>query len=484
MTKEFAELIERFAIGTVQDKYDVLRRLILERQHHKAAKDKDFQLGIDELAKTICDTSVPGLDRLLAVATLCRLSSTVKRLRLEIVDLLRPAMAEPLPDPSLLGEPDDRSYVANALEQVTPYWGWDYCARAAVYEETGEQARVAFLKALLMMSPDLSTALEKLTEYAQEYLPETEDPGTSVAKRLKRIMSVLQSAMADYSGEAGDDPGKQLALFCRAMFMNADTPKQAGAVFEAAEGIAATIHELIRFRFSLATEASTYSALRIVRGLLPAPEWSLFAEKSDSLSRLADDLCEAILVLAKQGITDDGLARELAVACGDGRRSRPKMKKMASLPGISSNVKNWLVSGRDQHVAEQERGETRQLSDDARLADLFVDSQRFQAQTGVIEEQILPELAVLDPRLSAPVSRFLQGGVVLCDAIQSMARRKNLRIRGQAGDEEDYSPADHELVGEGGGAARRVRIIRPVVEQIREEGVAFVISKGLVEKVE
>ena len=63
-----------------------------------------------------------------------------------------------------------------------------------------------------------------------------------------------------------------------------------------------------------------------------------------------------------------------------------------------------------------------------------------------------------------------------------MGRRRSLRIRGNPGEEEDYAPLDHELI-DGGSGARKVRIIRPVVEQVREDGVAFVLRKGVVESV-
>ncbi len=159
------------------------------------------------------------------------------------------------------------------------------------------------------------------------------------------------------------------------------------------------------------------------------------------------------------------------------------MRKMAELPGVGANVKNWLISGKDKPVTEQKQSETQQLSDDARLAHLLVDSLRFQAHGNVIAQQLLPEIEILDPRAAGPISRLLQQGIGLCDAIQSMARRKNLTARGQAGDEEDFAPLEHNLVGDATGA-RRVRVIRPVVEQTRVEGVSFVIIKGLAEKME
>ncbi len=481
MEKQAREITESFIHGNVQEKYDALRELIAQRKHHAASKDKQFQVGIDSLLATAGDSSVPDLDRLLAVATLGRLASSIKRLRTSIYKTLQSALAENLPDPSLLNEPDDRSYIGNACEQIQPEWGVVYCAQAAIYEETGEQSRVAFLKALLTMKPDLASALAVLNEAALCFGPETEDPGTSTARRLKRITVSLKVALAETMVEPGEDPGKQLALMCKNIFINVAAPNKEESLFEAAEGVATVIHEMVRLRFSLATEASLYSALQVVKFMLSVRVWEGFAVESHPLQMVVQDISEAMLILAKQGIADESLADVLAIASGHKKRAKRKMKQLAKTPGLPANVKNWLASGKDEVPVESASGESRQLSDDSRLADLLVDSLRFQALESVGSEQILPEIEMLDPRLGEGIRRLMQSGVAICDAIQSMARRRRLRVRGNPGDEEEYAPMEHEVIGDSTGI-RRVRIIRPVVEQEREDGVAFVISKGVVEK--
>lgn len=481
MADQQEKLIENFVQGNVQDKYDALRKLIAQRTHHAAAKDKQFEAGINSLLGTAGDASAPELDRLLSVATLGRLASTIKRLRPAIYKALQTALAEKLPNPSLLAEPDDRSYIGYACEQVQPEWGVEYCAQAAVYEETGEQARVAFLKALLTMKPDLASSLGVLGETALGFVPATEDPGTSTARRLKRITVSLKAALSETMVEPGEDPGKQLAQMCRSAFKDVDAPKKEESLFETAEGVAIIIHEMVRLRFSLATEATTYSSLKVVKYMLPVRIWENFALKSQPLQMVVQDISEAMLILAKQGITDESLVSELAIASGHKKYAKRRMKQLAKTPGLSAQVKNWLASGKNEVPAESASGESQQLSDDSQLADLFVDSLRFQALESVGREQILPEIEMLDPRLGEGVTRLLQSGVAICDTIQSMARRRRLQVRGNPGDEEEYAPMEHEVIGDSTGI-RRVRIIRPVVEQVRENGVSFVISKGVVEK--
>ena len=295
-------------------------------------------------------------------------------------------------------------------------------------------------------------------------------------------MAALKIALSETMVEPGDEPGKLLAQTCKAVFKDVPAPKKEEALFEAAEGIGVVIHEIVRIRFSLATEASTYSALKVIKSKLSGYTWERFSAQSQAMTQVAQDISEAMLILAKQGLTDESLAGELTIASGHKRYAKQRMKKLAEIPGLAANVKNWLAEGKDDKPAETAAGESQQLSDDSHFADLLVDSLRFQAKEEVIHQQVLPEIEMLNPQLGEVITRLLQNGVAICDTIQTMARRKGLRVRGNPGDEEEYAPLEHEVIGDGSGI-RRVRIIRPVVEQVRENGVAFAISKGVVEKI-
>ncbi len=481
--QEDDQLVSQFVQGSVQDKYNALRQLIAQRRHHQAARDTGFQEAVDRLFTLAADETVPDRDRLLAIAVMGRLASTIKRLREEIHGQLVTALQTRLPDPLLLKEPDDRVYIALACEQVRPAWGVAYAAAAVIREEAGEQARVAFFRALLAMQPDLAAAFAALSEPLAGFSPTTEDPGTSVARRLKRIMAAIAAGIADTRIEPGKEPGRMLAELCKAAFRGVAPPKNEEALLETAGAVARVIHGIVRLRFSLATEAATYFALKAIKFMLPAREWESFAAESDSLVLVVEDISEAILILARQGIVDDSLANELGVACGSRKQARKRLKQLTKSIGIPDRVKQWLATGREDAPVDSALSESRQLDEDTILADMLVDSRRYQSAAAVASERILPEIEMLEPRLAEDLERLLRSGLSLCDGIQRLAGRRRLKVRGAPGDEEEYAPLEHELVG-GGTGARRVRIIRPVVEQERENGVSFVISKGLVEKVQ
>ena len=475
--KQVDEQLESFLYGEIGEKYTALRKLIAQRRHHQAAKDKDFQQALDSLLAVAGDEAVPELDRLLAVAILGRLASSIKKLRKEIYGKLSDTLQARLPDPLLLKEPDDRSYIAVACEQADPDWGVSYAASAIIHEKSGEQPRVAFFKALLAMLPDLSSALDALQDVAKDFVPATEDPGTSVARRLKRIMDAVAKVIGQSRKTPGEAPGKKLAELCKAAFQGVKAPGNKEALFETAEAVAAVIHETVRLRFSLATEADTYFGLKVIKHMLPVRDWENFALGSEPLQFVAEDISEALLILSRQGITDQSLVTELAVACGSAKQARRKLKQLAKTTGLADKVKRWLATGKAEAPVASAESESRQLDDDSILADLLVDCQRYQTSASLAAERILPEIEMLEPRLAEGLRRLMHNGLSLCDGIQSLARRRRLHVRGAPGDEEEYAPLEHELVGDGAGA-RRVRIIRPVVEQERENGIFLLSAKA------
>jgi hypothetical protein len=475
--------LTNFALGNVQEQYDALRNLIAKRTHHAATKDPAFQQGMETLYEVAADPSGKDLDRLLALATLGRIASTIKKLRKTVYSQIKQILENPIPDPHFLSEPDDRSYIGIACATANPKWAIEYCARATIYEETGEQARVAFLKALLVLKEELAPAIVVITPFLKNFQPVTEDPGTSLAIRVKRLMAALRLAISETLVEPGDEPGKRLSDAIRAAFVNNPPAKKMESVFEATEEIAGAIHEMVRLRFSLATDANTYSALKVVKAHTIAHEWERYAIKSASMQRVALDITEAILILARQGIADSRLASELTIVSGSSKHGKRRMKELAKSPGLSAEIKNWMIKGTlGDSTIKSEQGESRTLDDDSLLAAILVDSLRFRSVESSGRQHVLPEIEMLDPRLGGELEQLMNHGLTICDSLEALGRKKGLRVRGNVGDEEEYAPLEHEVIGVNTGV-RRVRVIRPVVEQVREDGVAFVISKGLVESI-
>lgn len=480
--QELERLLTDFVSVDCQRQHAAVRDLLANRKHHAAAADHRFDEGLQALLFAAAQSPKPS-ERLLALADVMRLSSAMKPLRGRLEQQLPSILKLPLPEPMMLADPDDRKYIARACAIARPQWASEYCARAVIFEEAGEHARAAFFTVLADMTSTLDAALRGLIPPMKEWRPATEAPGESVARRLRRVLAAVRKVMDDASIEPGGEPGRAIAELIRAAFTGAPQPSDLKVASETAEEVAGAVHELVRLRFSLATEPSTYEAIRIARNWRPGRLWEAFARDSPVMALLAQDLTEAICILARQGVADEALADLLSIAAGSREQARQRMAALAKRPGIHDDVKLWLVDRRNtRKVAQHEIGETATLNESIQLADLIVDAQRFRGVEATYRREMFPEMEMLQPRQARQLERLLNYALGLCDASESLGRRRGLRLRGMPGDLEDYSPMDHELI-EGSLGARKVRVLRPVVEQVQEDGTPFVIRKGVVEPV-
>lgn len=476
--------IEIFSIGSPLEQAEAFRQLVSAKKHNDASKDKRFSAGMERLYESVRSPDTPDYDRLVAVTTLGRISSSIRSLREGAIKRLKSVLLEPLPVTYLLDDVDDRAYVGKVCAATLPEWIVPYSAKAVVAEETGEQVRQAFLEALIKGSSDLDTALKSLSDELVDFMPETEDPAQSMAVKLRRILAAIRGVMADVLPEAGENPGMALARLVKTSFSKVGTPGKQEILLSVGEEIAGVVHEIVRLRFSVATDATTYQAILQIMSLVPTHVWERFAGKSTNLALVANDISEALLILARQGVADMNLATQLTYALGNKNRSQQRRIDLGKRTGIPPDVKTWLIEGRlsVQGKNEPSQSESKLISDDMKIADLLVNSQRFYATESIVREQIFPELEMLTPQAVPELSKLINFGLGLSDAIKALAMSRGLRIRGNPGDEEEYSPLEHELVS-GGGGARIIRLLRPAVEQTKSNGVAIVLLKGLAEKV-
>lgn len=74
----FEEQLGSFINGDPKEQYSAYRKLISAREHNKASKNKQFQVGLERLYAAVGDTRLNELDRLLALATIGRIAATIK----------------------------------------------------------------------------------------------------------------------------------------------------------------------------------------------------------------------------------------------------------------------------------------------------------------------------------------------------------------------------------------------------------------------
>ncbi len=482
MSDSLTDILPLFAAGLPAEQHRAFQALLAFKQHHEAAKRAEFEYGLRSLFISAAEGA--PFDRLLALATLGRVAAVVKRLRPTVRERVGAALATPLPELRWLRDPDDRVYVAEALAWTAAPWIVEYASSAAVHEESAEEARAALVDAAFRASGSVASGLSKLAASLEKWRPDTIDPQKSAARRLRRVLEAVSKVVAaDPNRDVGERPGHELALLVRGALAGVGVPTDPEVAREAADAAASAVHDLVRLSFSLATEAETYEALALARSWFTESRWEAVASTSASVALVARDIREALLILARQGIADDGLAAQLQVAAGSRPRARTALAAIAKLPGVPDNIRVWLVEGRRAGAGRPSvvESETATLHLTELLADVLVDGQRFRATNAALRNDIMPELSALEPRAARQVERALNFGLAVCDGVDQLGRRRRLRLRSAPGDTVDYSPVEHELT-DGGTGARRVRVVRPVVEAAREDGTTFVVRKGIVER--
>jgi hypothetical protein len=473
--KMFAE--EQSASGQLQ----AVVALIKEKQLHRALSEDPFARGLQRLVDTVRDSDRAD-DRLIALAALSRLGAVAKSLQPTLERELSVALENSPPPLETIEDPDDRYYGARMWRYARRSWMAQYLANAAVAEDSGENARLEALTGVVDLSQTLAAALEHLREPVRKLRFETQKPGDSLGRRLRKILQQLAKGAQQLKADPGAQPGTTLAAFLGDAFRPTTALPESDDVRTAlADETATMVDGIVRARFSLATEPSTYAALEAVRGWFRASDWDGHAEGSEAIRQVASDVREGLSIIVRAGITDDSLYRCLVVAAGSEERARQSAAALAtSLTGLTEDVQRWLT-GKNIRRQSALANESQELAADEILGELLLDLRSLSAQAGQLQEDLLPEIQVIAPRLASPLARALGTAVSAAGKMELLAARRALRCRGEVGAIVEYAALEHEMVGGFKPGARYVRLLSPVVESVARPDLPRVIRKALVE---
>lgn len=467
--------------GPVAQKQKALKALMREKLIPKQADDARFLDGMAQLTLLAADRYEEPESRLLAIACVVHAAQMVKRLQPSLQTWLAPAMGEDFPPLQLLKEADDRLNVARSLSLADGAWLNTYLADAIALEETGEKAREELIAALLARSATLAELLGRIAQAMAGVRPETEKPGDSVARRQARTLSALRGLIPISELEAGDELGKALHALVSLPLRAVGRPKEEKVQHELAEEVVLLTHEIVRTRFSVATDPTVFRAVAYCRQMLDGNTWPDTLQ--GALSLLVKDVREALILLGRQGVRDQGLLDQLGMLCNHPLRARAIAKEIAERhPELDEETRQWLIHGR---VVVRREASSTALEAAAREADVAIGlalnaaREARQAIAGVKE----PVISVLDIYEQSLVSvtqdcfRRFEGLLVQMDQV---ADQRGLALYGDVGQDVDFAPKYFQAVG---GVARQKVIVRqPAVVRMRKDGtVGDVVLKGLVE---
>lgn len=475
--------------GTASDagvRSAAIRQLIKSRTLISSKEHPDFLAGLDLLFGDLGKNDKPDL-RLPAAANIGRIWSVIQSIRPDLSRRIGKQSITELPELSDLESVDDRFYVALFLKCVDDDWVSAYQARAAVLEDAGEKVRSALVAGLLERSPTITHALQVTTEAVSLYKPTTQNPGVSRGKKLVRLCRAFRAALLETELPAGEEVGKRLASFFNDTFGAERRPESTNVAVETAEECAQLVHTLVRSRLTLVAETDVYAAMKIPRRWLSRVDWRAFARKSNGIKSLAEDIEDALVLLARQGIADGSLAKELSEILGSRDDATSRMAHISEThPELSPDVREWFRNGGkvvEQHKLEYAE-ESQQLAADQHIALLYIESSLLRELVSGIAEDVVSELHILDPKNAKFVEQVVKGSAHILERIVSLAQARRMQLVENRGEMADFDQARHEVVGGNVLGIRKVRIVRPSVDRIGTSGRVETVMKALVEKVD
>jgi hypothetical protein len=477
--------------ATVAERVANLRRAVADKSIHAHAKDARFSEALGQLTEDALADSA-WREEVIAVLGRVHAMNKVKVLEPKVRELIRRLLREPLRMEGI-NDGDDRFYVLAGCRLADSAWVPEHLAAAAVGEESHENARREAVLGLVEKTPHLEAALSLLAKAMHSWSPKTETPSDSAAKRIKRLLAAISEVLVTYESDVECEPGRPLGALVLAAVKGGVLPS-AKVVGEVALQTLVTVHALVRSRFSLATEVSTYDAVRAARGWFPHGGWARWLSDEEHRTAkvaLMRDVMQALTLVAKQGRCDDALFEQLVVVSGSRDAARAQATDIATaVRGLLPEVQVWLTTGERGGMSAGEAPgaslvlESRMLQEDALLARLLRDVARFTFTGALLRGNLLPELEIVAPQYVRHVEGLLSQAQMVEQGVGRIADRRGLRTRGLPGDVEEYSQLEHQLVDTGQSASVRwVRLIEPVVVRVDDDGIAVVVEKALVEPV-
>jgi hypothetical protein len=462
-----------------KEQIDALIELVKQRALHKAAKDPTFAVGVKNLIAVAGNTT--GADRLIAVAGLCRIGLTVKSWAERMKELMSQALITPLPQLVTLSDPDERLYAASVWRFSKVEWLPAYLGACAVREEGSDRVRGECVQGLVHLSTDLTHALETVRMELAKIWFDTQRPGDSMGRRLKRLLESLRVAVVEESANFGPDAGEALRRLLAESLEKSGRPSKQSVTTEVAEEAVGFMHDLVRTRFSLATEPRTYAALRAVRAWFSEREWEDFVAQSQTVEAVRRDLTEALTMLIRAGVSDNALYEGLVLTAGNTDAAREIAHSIVErFPGITDELRHWLL-GTPLVRRSSLAAESQEASLDESIADLLIDTNRLRQLAATIRRDYIGEVDIIAPRLSGPITQLLDLIEVTIGLATLLAKKRGLHTNGNPGDVVEYSPLEHDMGEDFVPGARQVYIRRPAVEALGSTGLRRVIRKALVE---
>lgn len=481
MTVDIAEqLLDIFAsTDDSSARVQALTDLMTAKAIPRRAGDARFDAGLRRWVAVANTIDAVPRDRLLAIAELIRATQQLKKRQPVLIEQIHPGLQQPLPPLALLEDAEARLNVARACSQVDAPWLTTYLAESLA-SEAAPKPRAELMESIVSRAGTIADALASLSGAFEGQQPQTENPADSLAKRLSKALEAFRTTVRASLLDAGVDVGKRLDVLVRSTLSSTGKPQSEDAQVALTREVALTLHDLVRSRFSLATEPQTFLALQYCRSFFSGISWP--RELQVEMDLLVQDVSEALVMLGRMGVPNQDLLSRLELVCGIKERAQFVASQLADRHSeIDETIRGWLRTGRlVTAIAASDVLQESLLSNiDEALGLALIEARAFKASSEA-EQRLTSSLEIFDPALVSLFKGIMAQSLAIHTAIEDLAKRRGLDLVGDVGAEIEFSPKHFDALGALRGSRAIVR--RPAI--VRSVGVGVggtVVKRGLVE---
>jgi hypothetical protein len=463
---------------TVAESTAAVTDLIKIKALHNAARDPEFRRALGRIEEISLNSE--GKDQLAAFSLICKLAKLVRALQPQLSQTIKsaveviPQSLEPLTDV------DERFYAATFWRFAPDLKMTTFLSNNIAAEETAESVRKELTEGLVRLTGRYDEALRLLTRSLQAVQVTADDPGSSMARRIRRCLASLRHAMAETEiRNMGSEFGGELRELVRQSYSRTGPPKLFRPNEEAALEIVDVIRTAVRMRLAIAFEGETYSVLFSLRDWFDSGDWETFTQQ-DVMRLLTNDIADALEISVRSGRENAQLLDALSLSAGNEELSQLKREEIISQNlGLSEELIAWLrgkrISIKTSLSTESELGRMEHS-----VAALMLDVSALTSLAAEIDADVLPAIELFASIPAEPLRMQIRIIRRVESIVSDLAFERKLSAFGQAGDIVRYSSFEHQFEDEQQLGSQMVQIVKSGVISTATNGQRTVIMRALV----
>lgn len=462
-------------IASFEELKKSLDKALKDKSIYKWKKPQDFNMLFMALEKLA--SKEQSLD---IIAILGRVETVLKQALFDSVKV-RGLLVE-APDLTVLKDGDDRYYAAKLIKRLGQSW-INLWAMEHVWSEPGsEKTRLVLMETIFENADSLDVIINELGKVGQIYIKVNKlNEKKSVARSLRVIRTLREVCKtSDFSCE--NEIGQAVDTFMAVQFTHLTQDQiKANARKDIVPEVLGLLLDLIAHKFSLAIASEQYTVLKRLRIWCDDEVWLKLSNKHPVFKKLSNTICEAVLVMGRQGIPDGELLKSLKENLVSKDLFKIQCQQIAKDPLLDDTITKWLKAGGERQQTKKtisSEGAFAAKVESNDLGDLLL---RIQQGELVIKraEGALDDLELFDPGLIPVIKDMANHWAIVGEISERLASKRRIKLLGEPGDvinidRKLFDVIEEDEVNHPGGIVVRPAVIESASNRPK------VIKKGIV----